>query len=119
MVESAVVRLSGTFENSERLGAMSNHLECSALVIGVTELPQLKRPTDCRSAPIVASMLVHGDSGAGRSDIEWYVREFGETRGNAPSSRVQFIGGRCGRAAPCGAAHKLQTCPNYSQHVSA
>ena len=67
----AVVLLSGVLDNSERLGALLHHPECSALVIGVVELPQHKRPTACRLGPTVASMPVHGVSGAGSSLVEW------------------------------------------------
>lgn len=73
MVGPPIAILCGKFENSKRLGAVPNHPECSELVFDVVELPQLGRPTYCRSVSIVASTLVHGDSGAGRSDIEWYV----------------------------------------------
>ena len=73
IVGLSIAVLSGKFENSQRLGALPHHPECSALVIGVVELPQLGRPKDRRPAPIMASMLVHGGSGADRSDIEWYV----------------------------------------------
>ena len=44
----AVVLLSGVLDNSERLGALLHHPECSALVIGVVEVSQQKRPTAWR-----------------------------------------------------------------------
>ena len=73
IVEPAVVILSGTFENSERLGALPHHPECSSLVAGVVELPHVERLTNCRPAPIMASMSMHDDSGAGYIRVEWYV----------------------------------------------
>ena len=56
MVERAVVVASGAFDNSERLEALLHHFECGALMIGVVELSQHKRPTDWGLDPIVASM---------------------------------------------------------------
>ena len=68
LARPAVALPSGVLDNPESLGALLRHPECSALVIGVVELPQHKRPTACRLGSTVANMSVHGVSGAGSSD---------------------------------------------------
>lgn len=70
IVEPVVVILSGTFENSERPGAMPHQPECSSLVASVVALLHLERLTNCRPAPTMANVLVYDDRGAGYSRVE-------------------------------------------------
>ena len=47
----AVVLSSGVLDDSDWIGALLCHAEFSALLIGVVELHQHKRPTACRRRP--------------------------------------------------------------------
>ena len=115
----AAVLSRGVLDNSERLGSLLRHFECSVLVIGVVELSQPKRPTTCRLGQILASMPLHGGSGTGRSLVEWFAGESRLNRGTAPPPRVQCIVDRCGRAASAETSDSWQTWQNCGQHASA
>ena len=68
---TGIVMSSGVPDNSEGHGALLRHPECSALVIGVVELPQQKRHTACAPDPTLKSPPVDRVSGTGGSHVEW------------------------------------------------
>ena len=67
----AVVLSSGVLDDFERIGALLRQPECSALVLGVVELSQHKRPEACGLGPVGVNIPMHGVSGAGSSHVEW------------------------------------------------